>query len=171
MGVLSYGVEVRISPALSCSRGGAGWWLGGSRLGLCAQCPHSQAAPTPKHLGKPQPESRTSNCTPRRREAPDLEEGEGHLSHQRSLETWGCHSSQELTPVTLMRSFSASYIPAVIIVLCTVVGSGGWAHPHGAVFLELVPSVSSYEPVPAGGGWAGPAGPWGPFSEFSAPKR
>lgn len=27
------------------------------------------------------------------------------------------------------------------------------------------------EPVPAGGGWAGPVGPWGPFSEFSAPER
>lgn len=40
-------------------------------------------------------------------------------------------------------------------------GVWGWAHPHGTVFLELLPSVGPYEPMPTGGGWAGPSGPLG----------
>lgn len=54
------------------------------------------------------------------------------LSRQRSQESWGCHSCQGLTSVTLMRPFLVSHIPAV---LCSAawLGVGLGASPRGCV--------------------------------------
>lgn len=118
-------MEVWISPALSCLWGeGTG---GRPRLGPYTQRPHpgSSCPVSSSNVSSPSCPRETTV-----REQGEVQQhqlssggGRGPSLSQRSPESWGCHSSPELTPVTLMRPFSASHIPAVIL-LCSMVGVG-----------------------------------------------
>lgn len=152
-------MEVWISPALSCL-----WDEGAEgrpRLGPCTQRPHpgSSCPVSSSNVSSPSCPRETTVREPGEVQQHQLSSGGGRgpsLS-QRSPESWGCHSSPELTPACHAdEAFSRISHPSCYFALQH---GGGWAHPHRAVFLELVSSVGPHEPMPAGEGWAGPVGP------------
>lgn len=168
-----------ISPAVDCSRIGEtgeleAWAVCSMPSPLGNSCPSSSSSvsthPNPEHLGKPQSE-RTARVQqhqlhPRRREAPG-EEGEHQLSQQRSLENRGCHSSQELIPVTLMWPFSVPYSP-VVTMLCRMLGGG--APPRGC-FWNWFLLWAHLSPWQLGEGLGWPCWPLGAIFGVLSPRE
>lgn len=106
-------------------------------LPVCSSpCPWAAPTPSPEHLESHSQRARVQHISsaPGRPQTPDPKAGrELSLSRQRSQESWGCHSSQGLTSVTLMRPFLVSHVPAVTV-FSSMVGGGTGHTNHGAYF-------------------------------------